>query len=98
MPDYLPRPTALEVFKRALPRGNVILTDHISERMQEKNFDMNDVIHLKGKGSIFKEPERDKTSGEWKYIIEGRDVEGKPLSILFNVLDNGRVKLVTGWR
>lgn len=98
MPDYRPKLTALRIFQRAFGEGSVISTTHIKKQMKERNFDMNDVISVKDTGIIEKDPERDIKTGEWKYNIRGEDTEGQPLEIVFSILGDRKVKLITGWR
>lgn len=83
MADYLPPLTALRIFQRVLGEGSIILTNHVKEQMNARNFDMLDVCSLKDTGYIQQVPERDIKTGEWKYTIKGNDIEGEKLSSQF---------------
>jgi hypothetical protein len=96
--DYLPKLAALRTFERALEEGSVILTTHIKKQMKARDFDMNDVISVKETGIIEKDPEPDIKTREWKYTIKGNDIEGETLEIVFSILSERKVKLITGWR
>lgn len=49
---------------------------------------MQDVEHVLAKGEIFREPEWDGKHGDWKYVVEGTDLEGEKLravTVFFDV-------------
>jgi len=49
---------------------------------------MQDVEHVLAKGEIFREPEWDRKHGDWKYVVEGTDLEGEKLravTVFFDV-------------
>jgi hypothetical protein len=42
-----------------------------------------DALHVLRTGLIYDEPEPDPKTGEWKYRIEGKEVDGRVLKIVF---------------
>jgi hypothetical protein len=97
-PRSLTSQEALGALRLALTVSTVDFSrKHFRERMQERGFDMNDVTHVAKEGTIRRPPEFDIKFRNWKYTVEGRDVEGETLGIVFSVED-GLVTLITGIR
>lgn len=72
-------------------------TTHIRDQMRERQFDMNDVRHVARFGTVRRPGEYDIKHGNHTYCMEGSDVDGGPLHIIF-VVGRRHVKLVTGVR
>jgi hypothetical protein len=72
---------------------------HIKDQMirPDRNFDMADVRHVARHGAVRKPGEYDVKHGNYVYCMEGHDVDGAPLNIIFTPGRN-HVKLVTGVR
>lgn len=66
--------------------------------MAEREFDMNDIVHLAQRGAVKRPPEHDIKRRTWEYMVEGKDVDGLDLEIVFAVDRGGRVTLITGRR
>jgi Domain of unknown function (DUF4258) len=100
-PAPLTRQQALEALRGALVAGTVFTTRHIRERMVERLFDMNDILYVSKHGAIRRPPELDIKRGNYTYVVEGTDTDGKKLEIVFsvgNVGGGGEVTLITGRR
>lgn len=63
----------------------------------ERDFDMDDVRHVAREGAVRRPPEYDIKQRSYSYMVEGADVDGRPLEIVFAV-GHGFVKLITGRR
>jgi len=48
-------------------------------------------LHVLKNGRIYDEPEQDIKTGDWKYRIEGKEVDGRTLKIVFCFKDFGGV-------
>ena len=54
-----------------------------------------DALRVLKTGNIFHEPECDLKTGDWKYRVEGREVDGKWLAIVFCFRVTDTVFLIT---
>jgi uncharacterized DUF497 family protein len=73
----------------------VIQGKHFREELANEGLDILDAYNVLQKGHIFQEPEPDIRSGEWKYRMEGTDLEGKLLAIVFCFKDETTGFLIT---
>ena len=88
---------ALQQARRLLESGKVRLTTHISDRMTELDFQIRDVTYCFQVGKIYTKPVWDSHHKAWKYVVEGKDIEGRKLSIVF-AFDEDAIVLITGVR
>ncbi len=65
--------------------------------MVKRGIYTSDLLSLKDTGTIEREPEKE-VRGDWKYVIKGRDAEGKSLAVVFLILDENRILLISAWR
>jgi hypothetical protein len=72
-------------------------TLHIRDQMKTREFEMTDVRHVARLGAVRRPGEYDIKYGNYTYCMEGFDVEGRPLHIIF-VPGREHVKLITGIR
>ncbi len=80
----------------ALGQGVVIPSRHVRERMQERNFDMNDVIAVLEKPETIKPVWNDRAEA-WNYDFRGRDVDDGELTIRIAPINETGIVLVTGF-
>ncbi len=66
--------------------------------MAKREFEMNDILHVARQGTIRRLPEYDIKRGTWEYVVEGPDLDGKKLEIVFAIDEKRRVTLITGRR
>lgn len=59
--------------------------------MAKREFEMNDVLHVARQGAIRRLPEYDIKQGTWEYVVEGLDLDGKKLEIVFAIDEKKRV-------
>ncbi len=77
-----------------LQDGEVQPTWHCrTERMPERGATMRDVLHVLRGGEIRRAAEWDEQHGEWKYRVEGADIEGDEL-IAITVILTAQMRLV----
>jgi hypothetical protein len=73
----------------------VIPGKHFREELANEGLDILDAHNVLRAGSIFQEPEPDIRSGDWKYRMEGTDLEGKPLAVVICFKDAATGFLIT---
>jgi hypothetical protein len=81
---------------RILEEGRVIPTGHIKQRMRQRNFDIQDGMHVLEHGRVRRSPEWNESHREWNYDIEGTDIEGEPLTIRVPIAED-TLTLVAGF-
>jgi hypothetical protein len=91
----LSRPEAADLVRHCLTAGRVIPGKHFRDELANEGLDILDAHHVLGTGNIFQEPEPDIRSGDWKYRMEGTDLEGKPLAVVFCFKDEATGFLIT---
>ena len=65
-----------------LEEGIVDFTAHCRRRMRERRVDDLDVVHVLSQGQIIREAEWDSEHDNWKYRVEGTDIEGDELTAI----------------
>ena len=97
MPERTPaspytKEKAQGIYRQAFKDRAVILTHHGRQRMRERDVDANDLLALTRVGIVFKPPEPDIKTGQWKYIIERH----KPrLKVVFTIEEGMKVRILT---
>jgi hypothetical protein len=91
----LSRTVAADLVRHCLSAGRVIPGRHFKEELANEGLDILDAHHVLQKGNIFQEPEPDIRTGDWKYRMEGTDLEGKPLAVVFCFKDEATGFLIT---
>jgi hypothetical protein len=79
---------ALKIIKGIIASGSIIPSGHLKQRMREKDFDMQDVLHAIKNGNIFREAEPHPRSGRWIYSIEGKTIDGQKLRVEIDIGDD----------
>jgi hypothetical protein len=75
---------ALKKAKDCLASGSILPTKHFRERMAERQIGMSDVRHAINTG-ILTGQERDVKTGEWKYTLSGKTLDGEPIKVVFAI-------------
>jgi hypothetical protein len=79
----LTRSEATDLVRHCLSSGKVRYGRHFKEELANEALAIQDAYHVLKRGVILREPEQDIRTGEWKYRMEGADVEGKRLAVVF---------------
>ena len=80
----LARTEAAGLVRKCLQTGRrVIPGSHFRKELEKEGLTLPDALHVLRTGQIYDEPEPDPKTGEWKYRIEGKEVDGKSLAIVF---------------
>ncbi len=80
-----PRLSAAEAQRKIqfiLEDGTIDFTTHCRRRMRERGVDDLDIVHVLKNGQIVREAEWDSDQYNWKYRVEGKDVEGDELTAI----------------
>lgn len=78
-----------------LENGIVEPTNHCRcESMPKRNVTMGDVEHVLIAGEIRREPEWEEKHGNWKYRVEGEDVDGDDLIAITVIIEEDATLLI----
>ena len=77
------RPEAVKLLRECVRIGKVILGRHFRDELANEGLFFSDALRVLKTGQIYDEPEPDPKTGDWKYRVEGREVDGKWLAIVF---------------
>ena len=86
---------ALDMLRDCLAEGNVIPGKHFLEELANEGLTLPDAWQVLRTGCIFKPPELDIRSGEWKYTIEGYAPGATKLGIVFSFKEIDTTYLIT---
>lgn len=81
--ERLSRPDAIKLHRGCVQKGNIIPGRHFRDELEKEGLNLQDAVRVLKTGNIFLEPESDTKTGDWKYRIEGTEVDGKWLAIVF---------------
>lgn len=96
-PKPLKAEDVLKIVSVALARGRVYPSNHIRQRMKERNFDINDAIQVLENAKEAR-PKWNTKSATWNYDLDGKDIEGEKLTIRVAITEDIHgVVLVTGF-
>lgn len=81
--ERLSRQDAVKLLRECVRVGKIIPGKHFRDELAAEGLIFPDALRVLKTGQIYNEPEPDSKTGEWKYRIEGREVDGKWLAIVF---------------
>lgn len=84
----------LEKFRDCVRGGNLVVTQHTFEEMNDDDLLQVDVEHCILIGEII-ERQWDKERDEWKYIIAGESIEGKEMEVVLKIGHSGNSVIIT---
>jgi len=73
--------------------GTVIVTGHFKKELANDNLAMGDVLTVCRSGTIIQSPEKDLKTGQWKYRIEGWNVDRRKLAVVFGFRPDSTVMI-----
>lgn len=80
--DRLSKAQARELADRLFKGGAYQRTDHSIEQGLDRNIDILDIGHCLENGEIFDDPTFNDPYKEWRYKIQGPDVDGHARSVV----------------
>lgn len=93
--ECLTRTEAKDLAIHCLEDGAVIFGKHFREELADDGLDDSDAYYVLKHGQIFKEPEQDIKSGEWKYRIEGETLDKQKIAVVFCFKTVDKLFLIT---
>jgi hypothetical protein len=79
-PEKLSRDEAKRKIALFLREGNVVPSPHCrKESMPKRRVSMNDILSVLQTGEIIREPRWDEDNGNWRYVVEGVDLDDEEL-------------------
>lgn len=79
----LSRTDAEALVRHCLESGFIIPSRHFRDELEADNLDMLDAKYVLKHGHIYREPEIDVKTREWKYRIEGKTIDGARIAVVF---------------
>lgn len=74
-----------------------VMTLHAEEEMDDDGLSILDVERAILTGRVI-ERQKDGTTGEWKYVIEGETVDGDPVVVVGKLSATGKLVIITVFR
>jgi|SRR6185503_8854315 len=88
-------PEATRKIRLILEEGTVDFSTHCWHvRMPQRNVSTLDVEHVLREGRVIREAEWDLNYGDWKYRVEGTDIEGDELTAITVIFEQDLSLLV----
>lgn len=81
--ERLSRQEAVKLLRECVRVGKIIPSKHFRDELAKEGLIFPDALRVLKSGQIYQEPEPDPKTGEWKYRVEGREVDSKWLAIVF---------------
>ena len=85
---------ALKQMRDMIRTRRYIITLHAEEEMTDDDVSVYDVEHVVLTGKII-ERQKDRQTGEWKYLVQGRPHTGDDLVVVVKIGPTGRLIIVT---
>jgi hypothetical protein len=96
VPYRLTAPVAKRrVQELAQDSGNLVWTDHLKERMEERGIDTDAVLRILRGGDVEEEPVPGKKPGDWKIKIVRMMGTGRVAGVVTILVENCRLVLMT---
>lgn len=81
----IPNDEARSIIREIISDGVLILSRHAKERMAERGYSLQDVVHILLHGEIVKKEYKEKTKN-WSYRIQGRDLENDEGAVVVAII------------
>ncbi len=72
----------------------IVVSNHARERMYERGYTTQDVLHILLNGKITKQKLHDK-SNSWRYTVSGDDLDGDEGSVVTVILSKAKFVIIT---
>lgn len=93
----LSRENARRKLRECLGEGLVIPGSHFRQAIADDNVKLGQAWMVLETGSVYREPEYNMRTREWKYLVEGYDPVGRWLAIAFAFTSDDRAFLITSF-
>jgi hypothetical protein len=85
----------LEILKYELYQGLSWYSEHFRRRMVDRNFSHSDLDFLIQTGELIWPPEFNPETGDWKFKISGKDLEGADAVVVVAISPDKSVSFIT---
>jgi len=75
--------------------GYITPTGHLSDRMDERDYDSQDLEQVLSLGKMRKPPEYDEKHNQWKYKVEGNVIDGEKATVIVTILSHNEIQGIT---
>ena len=96
LPRPLPDDEVIKLAKDCLTFREVILKNHAKERMDERSFNIQDIIHVIKNGKISRKPVWNEKHQNYRYYIKGEDFNGSELEVVIAFNDKNQIIIISG--
>lgn len=99
-PSPYPKEEAKLRIRLILREGETVYSRHLKDdiRSGRHGADFNDILHVLTTGDVVRDPVWDECHRQWKYNVEGRDLEDEDLRVITVIIDEDfRIFLVTAY-
>ena len=72
----LARSQAVQQLRKCVAAGKIIPGKHFRDELAKEGLIFGDALRVLKTGQIYSEPDPDPKSGDWKYRVEGSEVDG----------------------
>lgn len=86
---------AVDLLHHCLEQGDILEGRHFREELRKEGLVIEDAYVVLRSGFIYEPPEIDIKTGEWKWRIEGPELDGRWLMIVFSFKTVDRAFLIT---
>lgn len=93
----LSKQKAQQLLRRCLESGIVEPHPHFIDALKEDGLDLMDVMPVLKSGIIYDEPEFSVRFQHWRYKVEGREIGGKWVAIVFTFITDNELLLITAF-
>ena len=90
----LPDDEAQSIIREIVRNGTLILSRHAKERMAERGYTLQDVVHILLHGEIVKKEYKDKAQN-WAYRVQGYDLENDEGAIVVAIIKRMSAIVIT---
>jgi len=87
----------LRTMRQSVSAGCYVMTLHGQEEMDDDRLSVFDVEHCVLTGEIV-ERQKDRRTGEWKYLVEGQALSGHRVVVVCEVGPTGKLVIITVYR
>lgn len=88
---------AQDLLRYCLDHGTVIPHPHFARALADDGLDYADVLPVLQRGIVFDEPEHNVRFQQWRYKVEGREIGGRWVAIVFTFVAETETLLITAF-
>jgi hypothetical protein len=93
-PHYLNSSEAERLIRLIVNEGTVKISAHCRQRMRWRRVNVHDLVHLLLTGEVKRLAEWDSDNCNWKYRVEGIDINGNELTAITVIIESDMLLVV----